>query len=83
MSLAGQKAVPGLQGKTRVPGLWKKLKAAQGWCEVVKGENEKGKSPVELHLVTAVKDNKNISVNTSASKGGSGTISIICWMRWK
>jgi len=39
------------------------------------------KAQQELNLDTAVKDNKNVPINTLPQKGGLKTISVIYWMR--
>ncbi|GAB0210066.1 hypothetical protein GRJ2_003472400 [Grus japonensis] len=76
-----------LRKKRRVYGLWKKGQATQeDYKDVMRLCREKirkAKAQLELNLATAVKDNKNVSINTLATKGGLRRLSILYWMRGK
>ena len=73
-----------LKKKRRVYDLWKKGQATQeDYRAVVRLCREKirrVKAHLELNLATAVKDNKNVSINTLATKGELRRISILYWM---
>ena len=74
-----------LRNKRRVYDLWKKGQATQeDYRDVVRLCREKirrVKAQLELNVGTAVKDNKNVSINTLATKGELRRISILYWMR--
>lgn len=40
----------------------------------------RAKTQLELNLATAIKDNKSVSINTSATKGWLRRISIFYWI---
>lgn len=44
-------------------------------------KSRRAKAQGELNPATAIKDNKNISINTSEAKVGLRRSSIFCWMQ--
>lgn len=85
-SLAEQRPSAGTQGKKqRVCDLWKKEQETQeGYEDVVRlcrGKIRRAKAQVELNVLTAIKYNRNVSINVLATKGGLRRISILHWMQ--
>jgi len=63
-----------LRKKRKVYDLWKKRQAAQddykGIVRLCRKKVLRVKAQVELSLPTPIKDNKNVFINTLATKGG-------------
>ena len=74
-----------LRNKRKVYGLWNRGQATHEDCKYIvklcREKIRKAKSQLELNLATKVKDTINISINTSAVRGGLERISIPCWMQ--
>lgn len=79
---AGESAV---SQDTRLYDLWKKGQVTQNYYKDVvrlgRKKSGRAKAQGELNPATAIKDNKNTSINTSEAKVGLRRSPILCWMQ--